>query len=40
MGGDYVEQPLVEGVEQFQLEYGVDTDGDSNVDTICDCDRN
>ncbi len=28
----YVEEPLVEGVESMQFEYGLDTDGDGQVD--------
>jgi type IV pilus assembly protein PilW len=31
-GGAMVETPLVEGIEQFNVEYGIDTDGDGSVD--------
>lgn len=31
-GNDYVQQPLIEGIEQVQYEYGVDTDADFLVD--------
>ena len=32
-GNTFEEQPLVEGVEQLQFEYGIDTDGDQVADT-------
>lgn len=31
-GGAMVETPLVEGIEQFNVEYGIDTDGDGVID--------
>ncbi|HWP94285.1 MAG TPA: PilW family protein [Gammaproteobacteria bacterium] len=31
-GNAFVEQPLVDGVEQMQIEYGIDTDGDRSAD--------
>lgn len=31
-GGAMVETPLVEGIEEFNVEYGIDTDGDGTVD--------
>jgi len=32
LGDAYIESPLIEGVEQLQFEYGVDTDGDKRLD--------
>lgn len=34
VAGRIVETPLVEGVENLQLEYGFDTDGDGNADVF------
>jgi len=31
-GGSMIQTPLVEGIEQFNVEYGIDTDGDGAVD--------
>jgi type IV pilus assembly protein PilW len=30
----WTEVPLVEGIEEFQLQYGLDTDGDGNPDAL------
>lgn len=30
-GTSFTALPMVEGIEEFQLEYGIDTDGDGNV---------
>lgn len=30
---DYVETPLIEGIEMMRFEYGLDTDGDGQVDS-------
>ena len=30
--GEFVDTPLVEGIEEFQVEYGLDTDGDGAPD--------
>jgi type IV pilus assembly protein PilW len=31
-GGGFVSVPLVEGIEEFNVEYGIDNDGDGNPD--------
>jgi type IV pilus assembly protein PilW len=31
-GGAMVETPLVEGIEEFNVEYGIDTNGDGTTD--------
>ena len=33
-GGDYSVTPLVEGIEQLQIEYGIDTSGDGLPDSF------
>lgn len=38
MNGQLTEQALVNGVEQMQIEYGVDTDQDLNADFYDDAD--
>jgi type IV pilus assembly protein PilW len=35
-GGQFAIVPLVEGIENLQFEYGLDTDGNSNPDAVSD----
>ena len=38
-GDRYIQEPLVEGIEQLQFEYGVDEDADSRVDQYQPADK-
>ena len=38
-GDRYIQEPLVEGIEQLQFEYGVDEDADSRVDRYQTADK-
>ncbi len=34
VNGAIVDEPLIEGVDDFQLQYGIDTDADNIADTF------